>query len=440
MANGGAIFDGLEGRWADIRGMNEDYLQYVWRCQRLPHGSLKCTSGRELAVLFQGHWNRHSGPDFLEARLRIGRELWVGSVEIHIRASDWRRHRHSGDPAYNNVVLHVVYEDDEPLVNDAGQEVPTLVLKDLLDEQHWKSYCAFIETPKHIACSAGLSEVSKTARTIWLQRMGIERLDEKSVRVEQLHHQHRGDWNAVWWQMLCRSFGFGLNRIAYERLAGTLPWQALGRIANKPFQLEALFALHSGWFELDARLRTHSSLAEEYNHLCTLLGLQPAHPAVWHRGRMKPHNHPRVRLGQLAALVHRGSARWSSIANAESLESLRALFEVQMPTSALNLKSEPGISERMGRRSVDALLANAALPMLFYRSRHFGTPEQTEQVLDWFEALPAEDNRFTRMWSEVGWPAENLLDSQGHLHLFHSYCSRKKCLSCSIGVTLLNNA
>ena len=426
-------------RIAHIRGMNEDYLQYVWRCQRLPHGALKCTSGRELAVLFQGHWNRHSGPDFLEARLRIGRELWVGSVEIHIKSSDWRKHRHSGDPAYNNVVLHVVYENDEPLVNDAGQEVPTLVIKDLLDEGHWQSYCTFISTPQHVACASGLPEVSETARSMWLQRMGIERLDERSVRVEQLLHTYKGDWNAVWWHMLCRAFGFGLNRFAYEQLATGLPWRAVGKIADQPFRLEALLAVHSGWFGLDARLRGCVELEQEYQHLCNLLQLQAAHPAVWHRGRMKPQNHPRVRLGQLAALIYRGAARWSGIANMQSLPELRALFDVSMPTRALNLAAHPGESERIGKQSIDSLIANAALPMLFYRARNFSTAEQTETVLSWYEELPPEDNKFTRMWHEVGWKSESLLDSQGHLHLFHNYCSRKKCLSCSIGVTLLNH-
>lgn len=424
---------------AHIRGMNEDYLHYVWRCQRLPHGALKCTSGRELTVLYQGHWNRHSGPDFLEARLRIGRELWVGSVEIHIKASDWRRHRHTGDPSYNNVVLHVVHENDEPLVNDAGQEVPTLELKGLLDDLHWQSYCRFIETPSHVACASGLHEVSETARSMWLQRMGIERLDERSVRVEQLLHSYRGDWNAVWWHMLCRGFGFGLNKYAYEQLAASLPWQALAKIADRTFQLEALLALHSGWFALDARLREHKRFEDEYSHLCNLLKLEPAHPAVWHRGRMKPQNHPRVRLGQLAALIHRGSFSWSSIANAASLDELRALFEIRMPTLALNLAAQPGESERMGQQSIDSLIANAALPMLFYRARHFGTPEQTEAILSWYEALPPEDNKYTRMWQSIGWKSESLLDSQGQLHLFHNYCSRKKCLSCSIGTTLLNH-
>lgn len=419
--------------------MNEDYLQYVWRGQRLPHGALKCTSGRELSVLFQGHWNRHSGPDFLEARLRIDRELWVGSVEIHVKASDWRKHRHAGDPAYNNVVLHVVYDDDEPLVNDAGQEVPTLVLKGLLDRQHWESYCRFIEAPQHVACASGLPEVSEAARAIWIQRMGIERLDERTVYVEQLLNRYKGDWNAVWWHMLCRGFGFGLNRLAYEQLATGLPWQSVAKIADRPFRLEALLALHSGWFGLDARLRSHTGLEDEYRHLCALLQLQAAHPAVWHRGRMKPQNHPRVRLGQLAALIYRGTFCWSSLANVNTLDELRALFDARMPTEALNLAAGQGQSERIGQQSIDNLIANAALPMLFYRARHFGSPERTETVLSWYEELPSENNKFTRMWESIGWKSESLLDSQGQLHLFNHYCSRKKCLSCSIGVTLLNH-
>jgi hypothetical protein len=154
---------------------------------------------------------------------------------------------------------------------------------------------------------------------------------------------------------------------------------------------------------------------------------------------MKPQNHPRVRLGQLAALIYRGTARWSSLANVNTLDELRALFDARMPTVALNLAAGLGESERIGKQSIDSLIANAALPMLFYRARHFGTPERTETVLSWYEDLPSEDNKFTRMWDGIGWKSESLLDSQGQLHLFHHYCSRKKCLSCSIGITLLNH-
>lgn len=420
--------------------MNEDYLQYVWRWQRLPHGTLTCTSGRELTVMFQGHWNRNAGPDFLEARLRIEREQWVGSVEVHVKASDWRRHKHSDDPAYDNVVLHVVYENDEPLINTAGQEVPTLELRELLDATHWNNYLDFMTSPQQLSCARGIDRVSTTVRDMWLHRMGIERFTERCGRVEQLLYTYKGDWNAVWWHSLCRAFGFGINREAYEQLGASLPWQVVTRIAARPKQLEALFAVHSGWQVLDRRLRSDEKLVAEYGHLQKLLGLTKAHPAVWYRGRMKPANHPRVRLGQLAALVHHSTSAWSKIVNAESLNELRSCFGVTMSAQVLNLKAEAGHTEPIGQTTIDLLIANAVLPLLFQRARMSGEAHYTERIIDWMEELPAENNKYTRLWSHMEWPARNLLESQGQLHLFTQYCTRKKCLSCSVGVTLLNNA
>lgn len=418
--------------------MNEDYLQYVWRYQRLPHGRLKCTSGRNVDVLFQGHWNKQAGPDFLEAKLRMGKELWHGSVEIHIKSSDWRKHRHTGDPAYANVILHVVFEDDEPLVNESGQEVPTLILDGLLDEQHWQQYLSFIGTPERLPCASMLDRVNGPIRSSWLHRMAVERLAERTKRIGKLMTLYRSDWNAVWWNVLCRAFGFGLNQGAYEALAHALPWQITAKIANRPQSVESLLAVHSGWWELDRRLRELGELCHEYKHLKRLHDLKAVHPGVWKRGRMKPGNHPRVRLGQLAAMLVHGAARWSSIANVESLDELRALFDVTIPVNALNMKAEKGTSERLGKTSIDLLIANAAIPVLFYKARANGNQDMVDQTLSWMEELSPESNRVSRMWNAIGWKPENLLDSQGHLHLFNEYCCQKKCLSCSIGVTLLN--
>ena len=156
--------------------MNEDYLQYIWRYQRLPNVDFTCVSGRILNVIFQGHWNKHAGPDFLEARIRIGREQWIGSVEVHVKSSEWRKHRHQSDPAYTNVVLHVVYEDDEPLINAAGEEVPTIELKGLIDSTHVEAYTHFIQRSEHLSCSGRLDQVEAISRQAWLHRMAVERL------------------------------------------------------------------------------------------------------------------------------------------------------------------------------------------------------------------------------------------------------------------------
>lgn len=422
-----------------IRVMNEDYLQYIWRFQYLPHSTLACTSGRELTVLHAGHWNRHGGPDFLEAKLRIGRETWVGSVEVHIRSSDWHRHQHSDDPAYRNVILHVVYEDDKPLINHAGQEVPTLVLKPLLDKQHLERYHAFMSAPDRMPCARHLHQVTGMARDAWLHRMAVERLEERTRKVGSLLNQYQNDWNAVWWHMLCRAFGFGLNRNAYEMLATSLPWKIVAKLADKPASLEALLMVQSGWYYVDKKLICHARFGEEYQHYKRLWKLRSLHPSAWYRSRMMPANHPRVRLGQLAALVHAGVGQWRSIVNAQSLAELRTTLKTQMPVLALNLGARVGQSAPLGARAIDLLIANAAVPMLFFLGKLQNDTDLCERALGWMEDMPPENNKTIRQWKSIGWKPHNLLETQGLIHLFGVYCCQKKCLSCSIGISLLKN-
>jgi hypothetical protein len=418
--------------------MNEDFLQYIWRFQHLPAAALKCTSGREVSVLFQGHWNRNAGPDFYEARLRIGRELWIGSVEVHVRSSEWRRHGHSGDPAYANVILHVVLEDDAPLVNDAGQDVPTLILKPYISEALFERYQSFIATPELLPCAGVLHEIEPTLRSSWLHRMAIERMEQRSSQVAELLIRYKNDWNAVWWHMLCRAFGFGLNQTAFEFLAMSLPWNRLARIAHRSRDLEAVIAVQSGWQGLDRRLHGRSELVTLYSHYQRMWSLKPVHPSAWRRGKMKPANHPRVRLGQLAAMVAHGLSQWQSVSSCLSLNELQLKLKCRIEVSGLNMRGDNGWTEGLGASAVDRLLTNAVLPLLFYDGRLNGDQEKVQRAIDWMDKLCPEDNKVTRMWKSFKWQPKSMLEAQGQLHLFRNYCSMKKCLSCSLGIHILN--
>ena len=419
--------------------MNEDYLQYLWRYQRFERPRLTCASGRDLTVLFPGIWNKQAGPDFLEAKVRIGRKLWLGSVEVHIKSSDWRKHNHHEDRAYDNVILHVVLEDDEPLVNANGQEVPTLILKDLIDESHFAHYRSFIEDFSALPCAKGIQMVEEAHRASWLHRMAVERLEQKVKTVEKLMHRYGNDLNAVWWHMLCRSFGFGLNHNAYEIFAGSLSWKQVAWLSGRPFDLESLLAVHSGWFDLDKRLADIPGFRQRYEHHHRLWSLEPVPPSAWHRGRVKPANHPRVRLGQLHALVMNGFVQWRSVCDETSLDSLMESFEKRSNVIGLNLKAIKGLSEKMGFRSIELLCANAVIPMRFYAAIWHNNQAEKDRMIQWMEKIDAENNRVTRMWSKVGWKPKSMLDSQGQIHLFKNYCSQKKCLSCLIGIQLLNH-
>ncbi len=418
--------------------MNEDYLQYIWRYQRLPHVNLTCVSGRDLSIIFQGHWNKHAGPDFLEARLRIGKETWVGSVEIHVKSSEWRKHRHQEDPAYANVVLHVVLEDDEPLVNQAGEEVPTLELKGLLDQSHVDAYAAFVQKPNLLSCSGRLHEVDAMSRQAWLHRMAVERLQERAGRIQGMLEESCYDWNQVWWSLLARCFGFGLNQQGFEYLAQSVKWLNVARIADKPSSLEALFLYQSSWVSVDTRGLNEPKLKSEYEHLQRLWGLTPAPLAIWRRGRMNPANSPRVRLGQLLALVHKGWLSWGKVRSFEVLDELLNELCVQVKLMRLTKEAEEELTPAMGLASRSGIVANAIIPLMFCWARAHDEQEMIERCLEWQDLIAAEDHKISRLWKSEGWKAQSLLESQGQLHLHRSYCAQKKCVSCLVGITLLN--
>ncbi|WP_306642475.1 DUF2851 family protein [Sanyastnella coralliicola] len=419
--------------------MNEDYLQYLWRFQQLGNTQLTTTSGKDVSVLFQGHWNRNAGPDFLEAKLRIGKELWIGSVEIHLRSSDWRRHHHVHDPAYQNVILHVVYEDDEPLVNAAGQEVPTLIVERHLDSDHYDYYRHFIEHHSALACEKNLGEVDEFKRNNWLHRMAIERLERRTERVKALLERYHQDWNAVWWHMLCRSFGFGLNQIAYEQLAMTLNWKWLAKMVGNPQKIGDVLLCHSSWIELDKRLEPNQKPRENYQHFQRLHEVTPIAPSNWRRGKMKPANHPRVRLGQLTALIENGWLQWRKASMCEDLDELMQVLDVSIAVDHLTLQLEARETARIGRAARERIITNAVIPVVFYFGRLHGDQKLIDRMLDWQDRLKPEDNRIIRMWTQTGWKPRSMLETQGQLHLFEQYCSGKKCLSCLIGITLLND-
>lgn len=414
--------------------MKEDYLQYIWRFQRFRNLDLVLTSGRSLVVLFQGHWNKQSGPDFLESRIRIDKELWIGSTEIHFKSSDWRRHGHTDDPAYRNVVLHVVYDDDEPLLNHACQEVPTLELRNLIDYKHYQEYTRFIDTVGQLPCATRLHEVPDISRQAWLHRMAVERLETRHVRSMSLLHEYQFDWNAVWWLMLCRSIGFGINQEAFEVVARSINWKWMDRWRHQPIRMEALLAGQSGWFDLEDP-DFPKEVLNEYNHLCKLLKVKPLMKALWQRGRMKPANRPIVRMGQLMAIVSGGWLNWNKILEVDNLEELRKSWRIQI--SAKLFSDDQNKTIPIGSKALDLIFANALIPLVFTYGHYNNNTALTDRAIAWMEDLPPEDNHITRLWSNHGWKGVNVLETQGQLHLHRSYCCQKKCLSCLIGINLL---
>ncbi|MFM1932619.1 MAG: hypothetical protein RL226_1922 [Bacteroidota bacterium] len=385
--------------------------------------------------MFQGHWNKQSGPDFLESRIRIEREVWVGSTEIHVRSSDWKKHKHTGDPAYANVILHVVYVDDDPLINEAGQQVPTLELKDLIDASHLEEYYTFIRSEKKLLCSSGLASIGTLSMQSWFNRMAIERLEERHRFIMTLLHERNGDWNAVWWILLCRAIGFGINQQGFEMMGRNINWKHADRWRLNTTRLEALLAGVSGWFNLEDE-SVPESVRQEFNQLRTMHRYVRVNPAVWQRGKMMPANRPEIRMGQLLVIIQEGWLNWDKLLAVEQTKTLRTSWKKRIPALLLGSKSE-GLTVPPGDKAIDLIMTNALIPLMFSYSKVNALETLSDRAICWLELIPAEDNHIIRTWLEAGFKPANVLESQGIIHLHRHYCCQKKCLSCLIGITLL---
>ncbi len=255
--------------------MREDFLHFLWRRRRFDGRELRTTDGQVLEILQPGEPNIHAGPDFQNARIRIGGTLWAGAVEIHLRASDWLAHRHDTDRAYDNVVLHVVLEADQPVRRGSGEILPCLALRGRIPPKMLENYWRLEHEQAWIPCAGFFPEVPGIVRLNWLDRLLVERLEQKTVLVAELLAATDNHWEEAFYRALARSFGLKVNAAPFEALACSLPLGILARHRNSLFQLEALLFGQSGLLAGDFKEEYPKSLAKEYAFLRQKFQLTP---------------------------------------------------------------------------------------------------------------------------------------------------------------------
>ena len=417
--------------------MKEDFLYYVWE-NRLLTGALLTTSGLPVEVVNPGYRNTDSGPDYLEARIKIGDQLWAGQVELHVRSSDWLKHGHQYDRAYRNVVLHVVYEHDST-VND----IPVLEVKGHLDSTLYDQYHNLVSAQRWIACERQLDEVQTFTKNTWLERMAIERLQEKSKTIDKLLKTSKFDWEDTLYRLLLRYFGMKVNNEAFESLAALLPFKTLLKHADQLVQLEAMLLGCAGFLEIESDEEYPLLLKREYEAMKAKFNLLSLPVERWKFMRMRPVNFPTVRLAQLAELVHKHGPLFSKIKEAATAEEIRTLFNVQASPYwdthyRLNVTG-PAVPKRIGESTTNVLVINAIVPLLFCYGKFHKDESYCEKALRLLEQTPAEDNTIVRHFTERGMTPHDAMQSQALLHLYNHYCRRKRCLECSIGNILLQS-
>lgn len=415
--------------------MKEDFLYYLWE-NRLLTGTLTTSQGELVEVVNPGYRNNDSGPDFLEARVKVGGQLWAGHVEIHVKTSDWRRHGHQDDKAYRNVVLHVVYCHDE-MVN----EIPVMELKGHFDVALYHQYHELVNAQRWIACERQLHEVLPFTKNTWLERMAVERLQEKAQKVARLLTANKFDWEETLYRLLLRSFGMKVNNDAFETLASLLPFKTLLKHADQLTQLEAMLLGCAGFLTIESEEDYPMLLKREFEVMRTKFNLLSMPVEQWKFMRMRPVNFPTVRLAQLAQMIHRQGPLFSKIKEAATTGEAKALFEVQASaywdTHYRFSVMGPTHPKRLGDSTADVLMINAVVPLLFCYGRFHKDERYCEKALRFLEYTDAEDNAIVRHYADRGMTPENAMQSQALLHLNRYYCKRKRCLECSIGNNLL---
>ena len=421
--------------------IKEDLLQFAWRTKRFDLQNLRTTHGQEIHIADFGEHNLNSGPDFLNARIRIGNTLWAGNVEMHTTASEWYRHNHSTDPAYENVILHVVLENDTEVQRSDGTIIPCLELKRRIPAQLKSQYLKLIYNSNWIPCEQHLHTVPELTTQMWLERMLIERLEDKTIAVASLLEQNNGSWEQTYYQLLARNLGTKINAEPMERLARSVPLLLLAKHKDNLLQIEALLFGQAGLLRPDLKDDYPNKLKKEYGFLQQKYGLQSMEEASWKFGKLRPPNFPTIRIAQLARLIHQSSHLFSKTLAATNSKELENMLNVEISNYWADHyvfdKPSPQRKKHLGQATVHLLIINSIAPILFLYGKLRADDTYKDKALALLSELPAEKNTIINKWADLNVTPVNAAQSQALLQLKNVYCDRKQCLKCAIGCAIV---
>lgn len=421
--------------------MTEIFFQFIWKYSLYNSAGLTSTNGEPIMVQFAGNWNKNSGPDFEEAKIRIGSTLLVGNVELHLKSSDWQKHKHHKDKVYDNIILHVVLEDDEPL-GPSYANIPTLVLQNAIPKYILNNYQMLYFTKHPIPCSPQFNQVKPITKEAWLSRLLAERWEQKFLIWDELLKQNKGDWRVLLYWQLATNFGFKTNSEQFLALAQSLPVNILAKHRDNLFQIEALLFGQAGLLKPDFTEEYPFRLFKEYEYLSKKYGLKPIKGHLWKFMRLRPANFPTIRIAQFAALVHQSLHLFTKIVASASREELMDLFEVSASAYWHNHfkfdeLQKQGSEKNLGKESIENIIINTIAPIRYMFSSRSGVGNYFEHSLQLLEEIKPEKNQITKKWADLNWAANNAAQSQAQIQLFNQYCSQKKCLECSIGHSII---
>lgn len=421
----------------------EDLMQFIWEQRLFEQHALRTTDGREVEVVKPGRIQRDSGPDLVDAQVRIDGQLWAGTVEVHLRSSEWNAHGHARDAAYENVVLHVVYEQDAEVRTLRGNVLPTVELFPRISTESIALYHTLMRGKGFVPCADRIAQVDQGRMGPWLERVLIERLERKTIEVEALYRQLGNDAAETVYHMLARAFGLKVNAEPFSMLAHALPLKTVLKYRDDALRTESLLFGQAGLLQVDFVDEYPRQLQQEHALLAHMHGLRPAPVAAWKFARMRPVNFPTVRIAQLAQLLMRCDGGFSALLDTDNLDELFDLMDVEASVywNDHYRFDTPSVarSKRLGRAGLEHILINSVVPALFALGRLQGRDAYADRALHLLERLPAERNQLLAEWSALGLRADTAARGQALIELKNVYCAHRRCLSCGIGNQLLKS-
>ncbi len=420
--------------------MKESFLHYIWQNGFFDQHDLTTNQSNQLLIRYKGLLNSDAGPDFLNAQILIDDILWAGHVEIHKQASDWYAHGHEKDPAYDNVILHVVYEDNMPVYNSHNQQIPTLELSKYIDKKVLKTYQKLFETQAFLPCQHAIDKIDAFTLTNFKQRLFIERLEDKYQNIKNLLVETKNDWHQIFYQTLLKYTGGSVNKEAFELIGRLLPHKIFIKYKDDLPRLEALLFGVAGLLNDDKNDDYYRTLQKEYRFLKNKHHLDELPPGGIKFHRLRPSNFPTIRLAQFARIYHETAHLFEQLLELNSIEQAVEILSVTASDywdTHYNFdKITKHKKKATGKDFVNLILINVVIPIKFAYQQHLGDYDN-DKLIELIEKLPAEKNKIIKIYRDINLPAKNALDTQAFIQLNKNYCIQNKCLSCDIGHAIL---
>lgn len=419
-------------------------MHYLWKFQRFHKKNLTTTQGQSIEIIQQGFHNHDAGPDFTEAKIKIGDQLWAGQVEIHIESADWYRHGHQHDEAYTkSVILHVVYKHNKEVKRDAQEFIPTLELAGRFDEYLYWRYEQLVQNKDFIPCAGPVKAIGDFIKTQVLERVLVERLQRKTKVVEEILKFNNGDWNTTLYHWMAYGFGLKVNVEPMLQLARSIDWKITQKLPKNEIALEALFLGSAGLLhaaEEDAYLK---ALKTEFKHCAAKFNLEPLNPSLFKYSRLRPPAFPDFRIAIFAAFCGSGNLDLSKILGTGALGDLQDSFRCSASKYWQKHyrcgKETEAHRAQLGESTINILIINVVVPFLYLYGKQKDESFYKQRALDLLDQLDAEQNKITRGFEALNFQNSSAFESQAILELYRAYCTPKKCLNCGIGNQLLKD-